>query len=80
MLRFFTDFNNRTKYGDCWNLIYEDSAVDEILVKRGDRVILFQDGDDFEVEATIDHRFVDELGRDSWVATPDWSTKKQTRL
>jgi hypothetical protein len=77
MLRLCTDFNARTENGDCWNLIHQGLAVDDSLMKNGDRVILFQDEDDFEVEATIYFRFVGELKRDSWVAVPDWSTKRK---
>jgi hypothetical protein len=72
----FTDFNARTVGGACWNLIHEGVDADSAILKKGDRVILFQDEDDFEVEALIDFRFVNELGRESWIATPDWSTKR----
>ena len=80
MLRLFTDFNARAESGDCWNLIRQGLAVDDSLLKKGDRVIMFQNEDDFEVEATVDFRFVEELKRDSWVAVPDWSTKRKIGL
>ncbi len=53
-----------------------DECVDENMLNPGQRVILFQDEDDFEVEATVRFEFVYELGRESWVATPDWPTKR----
>jgi hypothetical protein len=76
MLRLFTDFNARTVGGACWNLVHEGVDADSAILKRGDRVILFHDEDDFEVEAVVDFRFVDELKRENWIATPDWSTKR----
>jgi hypothetical protein len=79
MLRLFTDFNARTKAGECWNLVHHGVDIgDTQLVKNpGDRVILYQDEDDFEVEATIEFRFVDELKQSRWVAKPDWATNKK---
>jgi hypothetical protein len=76
MLRIFTDFNARTASGACWNLVHESLGAGSATLKKGDRVILFQDEDDFEVEALIDFRYVGELKRKSWIAIPDWSTKK----
>lgn len=76
MLKVFTDFNARTASGACWNLVHNGHDADASLLGKGDRVILFQDEDDFEVEALIDFRFVKELHREAWVATPDWSTKR----
>ncbi len=76
MLRLFTDFNARTVGGACWNLVHAGVDADAAILRRGDRVILFQDEDDFEVEAVVDFRFVNELKRESWIATPDWSTKR----
>jgi len=59
--------------------MYNGMPVDDGLLRPGDRVVLFQDDDDFEVEAKIDFTFVRDLDRDSWIATPDWSTKKAIR-
>jgi hypothetical protein len=79
MLRLFTDFNARTKGGECWNLVHDGVDIgDSRFAKNvGDRVILYQDEDDFEVEATMEFKFVDELKQSRWVATPDWATKKK---
>ena len=78
MLRVFTDFNARTPDGICWNLIYQgselDKQADSLHLAKGDKIILFQDEDDFEVIATLDFGNVDVLGRETWVAIPDWST------
>jgi len=78
MLRVFTDFNARTPDGICWNLIYQgselDKQADNLHLAKGDKIILFQDEDDFEVIATLDFGNVDVLGRETWVAIPDWST------
>ena len=76
MLKVYTDFNNMTDDDVCWLLRYQDAPVQGGLFCKGDRVVLFQDGDEFEVEATVDFRFVQLLGRDCWVAIPDWSTLK----
>jgi hypothetical protein len=76
MLRLFADFNDRTQDGKCWNLMYEGASVDDKILRPGEIVILFQDNDDFEVQAEVNFVFVSELERDIWVAIPDWSTKK----
>jgi hypothetical protein len=78
MLKVFTDFNARTVDGVCWILVYQgsdlDERTDELHLRKGDKIILFQDKDDFEVTATLDVRYVDVLGRVALVAIPDWST------
>ena len=40
----------------------------------GDQILLYQDEDDFEVIATLDFRFVENIGLSTWVAYPDWTT------
>lgn len=78
MIKIFTDFKARTDDGLCWLLKYRQSdlaqQIDELKLGRGDRIILFQDDDDFEVAATLDVRYGEVLGRDAWVAIPDWET------
>jgi hypothetical protein len=78
MLKIFTDFNASTNGDVCWLLKYRESdlaqQIDELKLGRGDRIILFQDDDDFEVVATLDIRYVDVLGQEAWVAIPDWRT------
>jgi hypothetical protein len=56
--------------------MYEGASVDDKILRPGEIVILFQDNDDFEVQAEVNFVFVSELERDIWVAIPDWSTKK----
>ncbi len=77
MLRLFTDFNAITPDDECWILVHDGSDVTPDLVKPGDRVLLYQDADDFEVEATIDERFVAILQRRALVALPDWDTMRE---
>ncbi len=60
-------------------LVHPGVDADAAILRRGDRVILFQHEDDFAVEAVVDFRFVDELKRESWIATPDWSTKRNSQ-
>jgi hypothetical protein len=48
-----------------------------LALKEGDKIILFQDEDDFEVVATLSYRYIDILGRKAWVAIPDWATIKR---
>jgi hypothetical protein len=78
MLKLFTDFNARTPDGICWNLKLDGKDFEErardLKPSVGDVVLLFQDEDDFEVEAVLDRRYVDILGKRVWVAVPDWST------
>jgi hypothetical protein len=78
MLRVFTDFNARTEAGACWNLVHDGADLGGDVVATGDRIILFQDEDGFEVEAILDFRFVEELRPCAWIATPDWSTRRPT--
>jgi hypothetical protein len=78
VLKVFTDFNAITPDGMCWILQCEDSALEErisdLRLNKGDKIVLYQDEDDFEVTATLDFRYVDILKREAWVAIPDWGT------
>jgi hypothetical protein len=78
MIRVFTDFNARSPSGICWNLVYHDrhlsDQISSLGVSIGDKIILYQDEDDFEVLATLDFGYVDMLARDAWFARPEWST------
>ena len=78
LLKVFSDFNAIAPDGVCWLLVYQDRDLAELAenldLKKGDNVILHQDADDFEVIASLDFRYVSMLGRETWVATPDWST------
>ena len=78
MLRVYCDFNARTREGICFILMYRDqdieTQIEDLRLSKGDKVILFQDEDDFEVTATLDRQCVDVLQKETWVAIPDWST------
>ena len=51
-----------------------EEKITEIGLSSGDHVLLYQDDDDFEVEATLYYKFVDPISREGWVAYPNWST------
>jgi len=57
MLRVYCDFNDGTEDHRFWILWFEgkplEEQVERLGLKAGDRVILFQDEDDFEVEGTL---------------------------
>jgi hypothetical protein len=78
MIRIYADFNDRTAEGSCWILQHEGAdlatKVAALGVSCGDRVLLYQDEDDFEVEATLEFRFVDAVGEKKWLAFPHWDT------
>jgi len=77
MLKIYADFNSSTADGSCWILMWNGIRADDKILKIGDAVILYEDDMDCEVEAVVGIRFIDQLGRDGLVATPDWSTKKK---
>lgn len=78
MIKVYADFNDRTSDGGYWILQHEGTDIEAkapgLGLSPGDRVLLYQDEDDFEVTATLDRKFVDLIGREAWVAFPDWST------
>jgi hypothetical protein len=80
MLRFFTDFQAVTSDGAVWILRYDGKEVKdrarELNIRPGDQVIL-DAHEDFEVFATLEFKHVEYLNYDSWVAVPDWSTRKE---
>ena len=54
--------------------VHLDEAAERLQLKAGDRILLYQDDDDFEVEATLDHRHFSCLLGAAWIAVPDWTT------
>jgi hypothetical protein len=78
MLRVCADFNDRAEDGSCWNLWFQHSRLGEQINQLdlgvGQKILLYQDEDDFEVVATLDYKYVQYIGRNEWVAQPDWST------
>ncbi len=83
MIKLYADFNDRTPDGGCWILQHEgtdiEAKVPELGLSIGDSILLYQDEDDFEVIATLDFKFVDVIGREAWVAFPDWNTVNRER-
>lgn len=79
MFRVFTDFNEMTEDDICWLLKHNHEDLSQRMealgLSKGDKIILLQDEDDFEVTAILDFRYVDALGREAWVALPDWSNR-----
>jgi len=80
MIRVFTDFQAIESDGSCFILTYEDGElaerVQELGLAIGDRVVL-DAHEDFEVTGTLDFKFVQALGKETWVAHPDWSTRTE---
>jgi hypothetical protein len=78
MIRLFTDFQAVGPDGYLWILRYKDDELsketDDLKIAIGDKVIL-DAHEDFEVIGTLDFRYVEFLGREAWVAYPDWSTR-----
>lgn len=82
MIRIFTDFQAVDSRGSFPVLMIEHEDGYEELehhakilgIKVGDKVIL-DAHEDFELTGVLNFRFVDLLGRESWVADPDWSTR-----
>ena len=78
MIRIYADFNDKTADGGYWILQFDDMPVEEKITEMGlssgDHVLLYQDDDDFEVDAILDYRFLDVIGREGWAAYPDWAT------
>lgn len=82
LIRLWTDFNAQTPDEECWILVFDDRHLETdqhfaaLALKSGDKVLLYQDDDDFTVSATLEKRFVSVLRRVAWVAMPDWATLK----
>jgi len=78
VIRIYADFNDKTADGGYWILQADNLPIEEKITEIGltigDHVLLHQDHDDFEVEATLHYQFVDALGREAWIAYPDWDT------
>ena len=78
LLKIYSDFNTRT--ADDLNIVlfYQGKSLSDQLERlglaKGDKVILYQDDDDFEVIATLDFKYDEFLGHETLLAIPDWST------
>ena len=57
MLRVYCDIQDSTEDGRCWILWYDGKPLAEqaaqLGLKEGDRILLYMDGEDYEVEATL---------------------------
>jgi hypothetical protein len=77
--RLYCDFNDGCDAYGYWLLIKDGIRIGPSLeahgLQEGDRVVLYQDEDDFEVEATLRWG---GTGHDDvcWVAIPDWDTRR----
>ena len=73
MNRIYADFNTTTIDGairlTTIGSIYDISAT-KLQLKPGEKVILYQDDNDFEVTAKLCYN--SDIG---WTAIPDWNTK-----
>jgi hypothetical protein len=80
MIRLFTDFQAVSSDGCVWILRHDDVDLDkqanDLKLSKGDKVIL-DAHEDFEVIGRLDYKYVEILGRETWVAFPDWSTRSQ---
>jgi hypothetical protein len=78
MLKLYTDFQAVDADGACFVLKRDQSDAehytDELQLSKGDKVVL-DAHEGFEVLGTLDYKFVQVLGREAWVAYPDWSTR-----
>jgi hypothetical protein len=81
MLKIYCDFNDRTEDDLYWLLFHDgrplNDVVGELDLRDGSRVVLFQDSDDFEVEATLLFERTDPgffLGS-RVCAKPEWATR-----
>jgi hypothetical protein len=79
MIRVFTDFQAMDASEALFILKVDRQDLgrqaQSLGLKVGDKVIL-DAHEDFELIGTLDFRYVDLLGREAWVAHPDWSTRK----
>ena len=82
MISLWTDFNALSETDQAW-LLFADgkplvNVANVLSVSRGDRVRLFQDADDFHVEAELDFGAVSPPAPSSdprWFARIDWKTR-----
>lgn len=83
MLKLYCDFNGQDlkryfllRVPDDTDGLWPELEVraKDLGIKAGDRVILFQDVGDFEVEATLGFGSSDTFSATRWYAVPDWNT------
>ncbi len=78
LMRVQVDFNDlNALVDDLTDVVYFSNHVHATflaLVSEGQRVLLYQDEDDFTVEGVVDRLHI--RGRDLWYARPDWNTRQ----
>lgn len=78
MLWVYCDFNDATPDEEYFILFHNRQPLDDCAqglgLAIGDKVILYQDDDDFEVLGTLNFKYIALALRECWVAVPDWST------
>ncbi len=78
LIRVQVDFNDlNALVDDLMDVVYvSDQAYPTVLaqVSDGQRVLLYQDDDDFEVEGVMGRLRIH--GCDVWYARPDWATHR----
>lgn len=81
MTRIEAGFNERLLDGGLFVLFWNGRDVNGgecgLVITDGERVVLFPSERDFEIEATIVYRYVEEVGRNMWVAMPDSATHRE---
>lgn len=77
MRKIYTDFTARLLNGDCEILGVDGAAPPANGLRRGEPVVLHDDRPGSEVEGTLAFRFVEEMGRWMWVATPRTTAQRR---
>jgi hypothetical protein len=83
VLKVYCDFNDRTADERYWILSYNHQPLGSVAaalgLADGDRVILFQDEGDFEVEATLlfNQNEPEAFFGSLLCAKPDWETLRR---
>lgn len=74
MRRVYCDFNERMENDAHIVLFIDERRIEDCDPVEGERLILFQDEGDFEVEGVLSFRGSEWFGRPTWTAFPDWQT------
>ncbi len=75
MRRVYCDFNDSDADDHYWILYIDQKPMEQCDPQEGELVLLFQDDNDFEVEAVLLKRYIPwAIPAERWVARPNWST------
>ncbi|HEV7229106.1 hypothetical protein [Brevundimonas sp.] len=81
MIRVWTDFNALSTLDRAWLLKSGNAPFDPAFLglSHGDRILLWQDEDDFEVEGVLafGRPGPPAVDRDAWYAQVDWPTLRR---